>query len=55
MKKWLTGNGARPLDTPIRLTAGALAGITSVSVTYPLGKNILLHTQSLNFLPPPTL
>jgi len=36
LKKWFTGNGSRPLDTPTRLSAGALAGITSVSVTYPL-------------------
>lgn len=31
-----TAQGARPLDTPTRLLAGALAGITSVCTTYPL-------------------
>ncbi|KAH9942295.1 mitochondrial carrier [Epithele typhae] len=36
LKKWFTGYGAKPLDTPIRLCAGALAGITSVCTTYPL-------------------
>ncbi|KAF9517376.1 hypothetical protein BS47DRAFT_1375690 [Hydnum rufescens UP504] len=36
LKKFFTGNGARQLDTPTRLLAGALAGITSVSTTYPL-------------------
>ncbi|KAI0769328.1 mitochondrial carrier [Trametes elegans] len=36
LKKWFTGFGAKPLDTPTRLCAGALAGITSVCSTYPL-------------------
>ncbi|CDO78167.1 hypothetical protein BN946_scf184467.g6 [Trametes cinnabarina] len=36
LKKWFTGYGGRPLDTPTRLCAGALAGITSVCTTYPL-------------------
>ncbi|KAM5533312.1 hypothetical protein V8D89_012986 [Ganoderma adspersum] len=36
LKKWFTGHGAKQLDTPIRLCAGALAGITSVCTTYPL-------------------
>jgi len=36
LKKLFTKHGARPLDTPIRLLAGALAGITSVCTTYPL-------------------
>ncbi|KAL1942666.1 hypothetical protein VTO73DRAFT_4906 [Trametes versicolor] len=36
LKKWFTGYGATPLDTPTRLCAGALAGITSVCSTYPL-------------------
>ncbi|EPS99909.1 hypothetical protein FOMPIDRAFT_1041944 [Fomitopsis schrenkii] len=36
LKKWFTNNGERPLDTPIRLSAGALAGIASVCSTYPL-------------------
>ncbi|KAH7322319.1 mitochondrial carrier [Rhizoctonia solani] len=31
-----TSNGTTPLDTPTRLLAGALAGITSVTTTYPL-------------------
>ncbi|KAI0727986.1 mitochondrial carrier domain-containing protein [Fomitopsis betulina] len=36
LKKWFTNNGERPLDTPTRLCAGALAGIASVCSTYPL-------------------
>ncbi|RPD63925.1 mitochondrial carrier [Lentinus tigrinus ALCF2SS1-6] len=36
LKKWFTGYGARQLDTPTRLCAGALAGVTSVCTTYPL-------------------
>ncbi|KAI9442425.1 mitochondrial carrier domain-containing protein [Lactarius indigo] len=36
LKKWFTSNGKRQLDTPTRLTSGALAGITSVCTTYPL-------------------
>ena len=36
IKKLLTDNGRVPLDTPARLTAGALAGICSVVATYPL-------------------
>ncbi|KZT43646.1 mitochondrial carrier [Sistotremastrum suecicum HHB10207 ss-3] len=36
LKKIFSSNGAVPLDTPTRLLAGALAGITSVSTTYPL-------------------
>ncbi|KAL5523912.1 hypothetical protein ACEPAG_8085 [Sanghuangporus baumii] len=36
LKKWLTSYGAKELDTPTRLLAGALAGITSVCSTYPL-------------------
>lgn len=35
LKKWFT-RGSRELDTPKRLTSGALAGITSVCSTYPL-------------------
>lgn len=35
LKKWFARGGA-PLDTPTRLTAGALAGIASVTTTYPL-------------------
>lgn len=33
--QFFTGNGARQLDTPTRLLAGALAGITSVSKSTP--------------------
>lgn len=36
LKKLFTSNGTTPLDTPTRLLAGALAGITSVTTTYPL-------------------
>ncbi|KAI0305521.1 mitochondrial carrier [Multifurca ochricompacta] len=36
LKKWFTSNGKKQLDTPTRLTSGALAGITSVCTTYPL-------------------
>ncbi|CAE6502471.1 unnamed protein product [Rhizoctonia solani] len=36
LKKLFTANGTLPLDTPTRLLAGALAGITSVTTTYPL-------------------
>ncbi|KAL5507145.1 hypothetical protein ACEPAH_6601 [Sanghuangporus vaninii] len=36
LKKWFTSYGAKELDTPTRLLAGALAGITSVCSTYPL-------------------
>ncbi|KAJ1305714.1 hypothetical protein OPQ81_010449 [Rhizoctonia solani] len=36
LKKLFTSNGTQPLDTPTRLLAGALAGITSVTTTYPL-------------------
>ncbi|KAG8921453.1 hypothetical protein FRC01_000245, partial [Tulasnella sp. 417] len=36
LKKFFTKGGTRELDTLTRLTAGALAGITSVTTTYPL-------------------
>jgi len=36
LKKWLSQNGQKELTTPWRLMAGALAGIASVSTTYPL-------------------
>jgi len=36
LKKLFTNNGKKALDTPTRLAAGALAGITSVCTTYPL-------------------
>ena len=35
-KQFFTDNGAVELTTPLRLTAGALAGICSVVATYPL-------------------
>ena len=35
-KKLLTAGGTRELNTPLRLSAGALAGICSVCSTYPL-------------------
>ncbi|CAD6584970.1 MAG: hypothetical protein CYPHOPRED_002903 [Cyphobasidiales sp. Tagirdzhanova-0007] len=35
-KKLFTRNGTVPLETPLRLSAGALAGICSVCATYPL-------------------
>lgn len=35
-KKLFTNNGQVPLETPLRLTAGALAGVCSVVATYPL-------------------
>ncbi|TFK94621.1 mitochondrial carrier [Polyporus arcularius HHB13444] len=36
LKRCFTGYGAKQLDTPTRLCAGALAGVTSVCTTYPL-------------------
>lgn len=36
LKKWFSTHGSHKLDTPTRLTCGALAGIASVSTTYPL-------------------
>ncbi|KAG9043588.1 hypothetical protein FS837_009377 [Tulasnella sp. UAMH 9824] len=36
LKKFFTKGGTRELDTLTRLTSGALAGITSVTTTYPL-------------------
>lgn len=36
LKKLFTKDNTIPLDTPWRLTAGALAGICSVCATYPL-------------------
>jgi len=36
LKKLFTNDGVKTLDTPTRLTAGALAGVTSVCTTYPL-------------------
>ncbi|KAF8971161.1 mitochondrial carrier domain-containing protein [Flammula alnicola] len=36
LKKFFTKHGSKELDTPKRLAAGALAGITSVCSTYPL-------------------
>ncbi|KAI0030766.1 mitochondrial carrier [Vararia minispora EC-137] len=57
LKKWLTNHGARPLDTPTRLLAGALAGITSVCTTYPLDlvrSRLSIATATMNATPPPT-
>ena len=34
--QWFTSNGKRQLDTPTRLTSGALAGITSVCASRPI-------------------
>jgi solute carrier family 25 phosphate transporter 23/24/25/41 len=36
LKKWFTAHGTKELDILKRLTAGALAGLTSVCSTYPL-------------------
>ncbi|KAF8629439.1 hypothetical protein AX15_003484 [Amanita polypyramis BW_CC] len=52
IKKWFTTHGTRELDTPKRLTAGALAGITSVCSTYPLDlvrSRLSIATASINF------
>ncbi|KIL62548.1 hypothetical protein M378DRAFT_12756 [Amanita muscaria Koide BX008] len=62
LKKWLTAHGTRELDTPKRLTAGALAGITSVCSTYPLDlvrSRLSIATASINlatqkYAPQPT-
>ncbi|KAB5589816.1 mitochondrial carrier [Ceratobasidium theobromae] len=51
----LTANGS-PLDTPTRLLAGALAGITSVTTTYPLDlirSRLSIASASIR-VPPPT-
>jgi len=62
LKKLFTSNGAKPLDTPTRLMAGALAGITSVSATYPLDlvrarlsiASATIHVANTNPIPTPT-
>ncbi|KZV70672.1 mitochondrial carrier [Peniophora sp. CONT] len=57
LKKLFTNNGTRQLDTPTRLAAGALAGITSVCSTYPLDlirSRLSIATASLNAHLPPT-
>ncbi|KAK2464317.1 hypothetical protein APHAL10511_003774 [Amanita phalloides] len=51
LKKWFTLHGSRELDTPKRLTAGALAGVTSVCSTYPLDlvrSRLSIATASIN-------
>lgn len=51
IKKFFTRNGTATLDTPKRLTAGALAGITSVCATYPLDlvrSRLAIVTASVN-------
>ncbi|VDB95165.1 unnamed protein product [Peniophora sp. CBMAI 1063] len=59
LKKLFTNNGTRQLDTPTRLAAGALAGITSVSTTYPLDlirSRLSIATASLNaHVPAPSI
>ena len=45
--------GAKELNTPLRLTAGAMAGITSVVMTYPLDiTRTRLSVQSSSLLAP---
>ncbi|KAF8639566.1 hypothetical protein AX17_001468 [Amanita inopinata Kibby_2008] len=56
IKKWFTRHGSRELDTPKRLTAGALAGITSVCSTYPLDlvrSRLSIATASINLASQP--
>lgn len=52
LKKQLTRHGTKDLDTPKRLVAGALAGITSVCSTYPLDlvrSRLSIATASVDF------
>ncbi|PFH53740.1 hypothetical protein AMATHDRAFT_83675 [Amanita thiersii Skay4041] len=52
LKKWFTRHGRKELDTPTRLAAGALAGITSVCSTYPLDlvrSRLSIATASISF------
>ncbi|KAG8878486.1 hypothetical protein FRB97_002474 [Tulasnella sp. 331] len=52
LKKFFSKGGTKELDTVTRLTAGALAGITSVSTTYPLDlvrARLSILSASLNF------
>ncbi|TFK20944.1 mitochondrial carrier, partial [Coprinopsis marcescibilis] len=58
LKKLFTNNGLRELDTPTRLAAGALAGITSVCSTYPLDlvrSRLSIATASVSFSAPQPL
>ncbi|KAF8305976.1 mitochondrial carrier [Clavulina sp. PMI_390] len=53
---FFSNDGARPLDTPTRLLAGALAGICSVSATYPLDltrARLSIASASMLAAPPP--
>ncbi|KAJ7072350.1 mitochondrial carrier domain-containing protein [Mycena amicta] len=57
LKKWLTSYGSKELDTPKRLTAGALAGICSVCSTYPLDlvrARLSIATASIPVSVPPS-
>ncbi|KAJ3563098.1 hypothetical protein NP233_g9161 [Leucocoprinus birnbaumii] len=52
LKKFLTRRGTKELDTPKRLAAGAMAGITSVCSTYPLDlvrSRLSIATASVDF------
>jgi len=56
LKRWLTNNGVKKLDTRMRLTAGALAGITSVCATYPLDlvrSRLSIATATIQAVQPP--
>ncbi|EAU91139.1 hypothetical protein CC1G_03307 [Coprinopsis cinerea okayama7 len=58
LKKLFTAHGVKELDTPKRLAAGALAGITSVCSTYPLDlvrSRLSIATASINFTAPKPL
>lgn len=53
LKKLFTAHGTHELDTPKRLAAGALAGITSVCSTYPLDlvrARLSIATASVSFM-----
>ncbi|EKM74960.1 hypothetical protein AGABI1DRAFT_116641 [Agaricus bisporus var. burnettii JB137-S8] len=55
LKKFITRHSDQGLDTPKRLLAGALAGITSVSTTYPLDlvrSRLSIATASVAFVAP---
>ena len=58
LKKLFTAHGTRELDTPKRLAAGALAGITSVCSTYPLDlvrSRLSIATASITLTAPELL
>ncbi|KAH6897661.1 mitochondrial carrier domain-containing protein [Coprinopsis sp. MPI-PUGE-AT-0042] len=58
LKKLFTVHGTRELDTPTRLAAGALAGITSVCSTYPLDlvrSRLSIATASISLTAPELL